>query len=71
MEEDEADSILPDHPNNHHFQQLVNYGNSTAASENSGLANCPDITIVKKEKMDDGKVNNNSDHSNASEDQIK
>ncbi|XP_044761263.1 transcriptional regulator Kaiso-like [Coccinella septempunctata] len=71
MDEDEADSILPDLPNNA-FQQLVNYSatNNSSSSNNSVLANCPDITIVKKEKPEDGKMNNNSDHSE-SNDQIK
>lgn len=64
MDEEEADSILPDLPNQT-FQQLVGYSPS-----NASLENCPDITIVKKERTeeDDSKTNNNSNHS---DDQLK
>ncbi|KAL3278695.1 hypothetical protein HHI36_016231 [Cryptolaemus montrouzieri] len=74
--EDDADTILPDVPSNNVnvFKNLVNYSSNnstTSSSSNSVLANCPDITIIKKEKSDGGKVNNNSDHSDSNSDQIK
>lgn len=72
--DDEADSILPDIPSNNTnvFKNLV-AANSNANTPPSGgnnksvLANCPDITIIKKEKLDQ-KVNNNSDHSDVGSD---
>lgn len=39
------------------------------SSTNSVLANCPDITIIKKEKHDGNKVNNNFEHSDSNNDQ--
>lgn len=71
--DDEADSILPDIPSNNTnvFKNLV-AANSNANTPPSGgnnksvLANCPDITIIKKEKLDQ-KVNN-SDHSDVGSD---
>ncbi|KAJ8983008.1 hypothetical protein NQ317_014305 [Molorchus minor] len=72
--DDEADSILPDMPSNNSnlFKSLMSpTSNATSTSGgNSVLANCPDITIIKKEKPD-AKVNNNSDHSESSSDQGK
>ncbi|XP_060524843.1 protein tramtrack, beta isoform isoform X2 [Cylas formicarius] len=71
--EDEADSILPDIPSNNTnvFKNLVTpcsaSGNRNSPSGNSVLAHCPDITIIKKEKLE-GKVNNNSDHSESNSD---
>uniref|UniRef100_A0A6P7F7L3 Protein tramtrack, alpha isoform-like isoform X1 n=1 Tax=Diabrotica virgifera virgifera TaxID=50390 RepID=A0A6P7F7L3_DIAVI len=69
--DDDADSILPDGPSNnsHLFKNLVS-GSATGGTSSS-LANCPDITIVKKERNDDSKINNNSDHSDSSSDQVK
>lgn len=74
--DDETDSILPDYPSNNSnaFKHLVTSTPSKslppAAGNNSVLANCPDITIIKKEKTD-SKVNNNTDHSENSSDQGK
>lgn len=69
--DDEADSILPDNPSNNTnvFKNLVSSSprRSVSSGNNSVLANCPDITIIKKEKPD-SKVNNNSDHSESSSD---
>lgn len=67
--DDEADSILPDVPSNSNlFKMVTSVANHTSSSSSSGssnsvLANCPDITIIKKEKLENSKVNNNSDHS--------
>lgn len=65
--EDESDSILPDTPaNSSIFKSMMSSASTTSAtSGNSVLANCPDITIIKKEKLEGllGKMNNNSDHS--------
>ncbi|XP_018324247.1 uncharacterized protein LOC108736351 [Agrilus planipennis] len=38
-----------------------------SSTSTSSLPNCPDVTIIKKEKLDNvmGKMNNNSDHSNS------
>lgn len=62
--EEESDSILPDAPqaNSSLFKSMMV---TPPASSNSVLANCPDITIIKKEKLEGllAKVNNNSDHS--------
>lgn len=57
--DDDTDSILPDVPS-----KTSGIGN-TSTSSNSVLQNCPDITIIKKEKIDgtSSKLNNNSDHS--------
>lgn len=72
--DDEADSILPDIPSNNTniFKNLVSTTASTTSTSgsNSVLANCPDITIIKKEKPE-AKVNNNSDHSESNSDQGK
>ncbi|KAJ8961429.1 hypothetical protein NQ318_014676, partial [Aromia moschata] len=72
--DEEADSILPDIPSNNTniFKNLVApAANTTSTSgSNSVLANCPDITIIKKEKPE-AKVNNNSDHSESNSDQGK
>ncbi|XP_018579065.1 uncharacterized protein LOC108917106 isoform X2 [Anoplophora glabripennis] len=72
--DDEADSILPDIPSNNTnvFKNLVSTPASTTSTSgsNSVLANCPDITIIKKEKPE-AKVNNNSDHSESNSDQGK
>ncbi|XP_019880735.1 protein tramtrack, beta isoform [Aethina tumida] len=73
--EEEGDSILPDIPSNNTnvFKSLVSSSVTTStptSSNNSVLANCPDITIIKKEKPD-VKVNNNSDHSESNSDQGK
>lgn len=60
--EEDTDAILPDTPAN----STVYKGATTSTPvSNSVLANCPDITIIKKEKMEGlvGKMNNNSDHS--------
>lgn len=69
--DDEADSILPDNPSNNTnvFKNLVSSTptRTTTSGNNSVLANCPDITIIKKEKPD-SKVNNNFDHSESSSD---
>lgn len=61
--DEDADSILPDVPSNSVYKTSSN--NSTGNTSNSVLPNCPDITIIKKEKLEGlvGKVNNNSDHS--------
>lgn len=68
--DEEADSILPDLPaRNSLFKSVLSNSGNTAS--NSVLANCPDITIIKKEKSDGGKVNNNSDHARDVNDQIK
>ncbi|KAK9878964.1 hypothetical protein WA026_003783 [Henosepilachna vigintioctopunctata] len=74
--EDDTDVILPDVPSNNInvFKNMVNYSSNnstTSSSSNSVLAHCPDITIIKKEKAEAGKVNNNSDHSDSNSDQIK
>lgn len=64
--DDEADSILPDVPSNSNLFKVVTSANNhttSSSSSNSVLANCPDITIIKKEKLENSKVNNNSDHS--------
>ncbi|KAI4458073.1 btb domain transcription factor [Holotrichia oblita] len=65
--DDEADSILPDVPSNSKLFKMVtsatSHTSSSSSSSNSVLANCPDITIIKKEKLESPKVNNNSDHS--------
>lgn len=62
--EEDADTILPDAPSN--YKGIMQPPATTSAPvSNSVLANCPDITIIKKEKMEGlvGKMNNNSDHS--------
>lgn len=85
--DDDADTILPDIPsivnNTNVFKNLIqtstpttnlSLGTATATttSSNSVLANCPDITIIKKEKSEsNSKVNNNSDHSESNSDQGK
>lgn len=82
--DDDADTILPDIPsivnNTNVFKNLVqtttttnsSLSTTTTSSSNSVLANCPDITIIKKEKTDtNSKVNNNSDHSESNSDQGK
>lgn len=58
--EEDTDAILPDAPTN----SSTAYKGATPVSK-SVLANCPDITIIKKEKVEGlvGKMNNNSDHS--------
>lgn len=67
--DEEGDSILPDvSPTSSLFKNVT----STHASSNSSksvLPNCPDITIIKKEKLESlmGKMNNNSDHSGNSD----
>lgn len=66
--EDDGDSILPDAPSNSTvFKNMMVSTASTPSttSSNSVLANCPDITIIKKDKLEGllAKVNNNSDHS--------
>lgn len=65
--DEEGDSILPDNPSNTAFfkSMLAASASPSTTSSNSVLANCPDITIIKKEKLEGllGKVNNNSDHS--------
>lgn len=65
--EDEGDSILPDTPSNSSLfkSMMVTPTAPSTTSSNSVLANCPDITIIKKEKLEGllAKVNNNSDHS--------
>lgn len=62
--EEDNDAILPDTPSNYKGIMQQPATTSTPVS-NSVLANCPDITIIKKEKMEGlvGKMNNNSDHS--------
>ncbi|XP_056641217.1 protein tramtrack, alpha isoform-like [Diorhabda carinulata] len=69
--DDENDSVLPDVPSNNSnvFKNLVTTSNPSGTS--SSLANCPDITIVKKERSEGGKINNNSDHSESNSDQSK
>lgn len=60
--EEDADANLPNASTN----STVYKGAVTSTPvSNSVLANCPDITIIKKEKMEGlvGKMNNNSDHS--------
>ncbi|XP_076250478.1 uncharacterized protein LOC143190201 isoform X2 [Rhynchophorus ferrugineus] len=71
--DDEIDSILPDIPSNNTsvFKNLV-AANANINSPHTGgnsvvLAHCPDITLIKKEKID-LKMNNNSDHSENSND---
>ncbi|CAG9823518.1 unnamed protein product [Phaedon cochleariae] len=67
--EEEADSILPDNPANsvNVFQSLVtSVSPGPTPSANSSLANCPDISIVKKERPE-STVNNNSDHSESAD----
>lgn len=64
--EEEGDSILPDAPSNSSiFKSMMVSSTPPTTSSNSVLANCPDITIIKKEKLEGllAKVNNNSDHS--------
>lgn len=72
--DDETNSILPDNPSNNTnvFKNLVSFSpRKLFQSDNdSVLANCPDITIIKKEKSE-SMVNNNSDHSESSSDQGK
>lgn len=67
--DEEGDSILPDLPNTSVFKN-VKSANSTPTTSSSNattsvLPNCPDVTVIKKEKLEGllGKVNNNSDHS--------
>lgn len=62
--EEDTDTILPDTPSNSSVYKGIIQQSATTSS-NSVLANCPDITIIKKEKMEGmvGKMNNNSDHS--------
>lgn len=57
--EDDLDSLRSE-------SNSVNYKVTSNSSGNSVLPNCPDITIIKKEKLDNNlssKMNNNSDHS--------
>lgn len=57
--DEDTDAILPDLPTNSGtFKNVTN----NITNSKSVLPNCPDITIIKKEKME-GKINNNSDHS--------
>lgn len=67
--EEDTDSILPDVPSV--YKGLMQTATTSAPVSNSVLAHCPDITIIKKEKMEGvlGKVNNNSDHSERSGEQ--
>lgn len=64
--EEDTDAILPDTPPTN-YKSLMQSGATTSTPvSNSVLANCPDITIIKKEKLEGlvgGKMNNNSDHS--------
>lgn len=75
-EEEEQDSVLNDTPpppplNNSSSSLFKSLISSTInSSGNSVLANCPDITIIKKEKLE-SKVNNNSEHSDSNSDQTK
>ncbi|XP_065169972.1 longitudinals lacking protein, isoforms H/M/V-like isoform X2 [Atheta coriaria] len=55
--DDDNEVITPDAL----YQQIT----SVVASTSNVLPNCPDITIIKKEKMDTSRINNNSDHSDA------
>ncbi|XP_044259799.1 uncharacterized protein LOC123008185 [Tribolium madens] len=71
--DEEGDTVLPDVPSSNNtslFKNLLSNAINTSTSSNSVLANCPDITIIKKEKHE-GKVNNNSDHSDSNSDQTK
>lgn len=65
--EEDADTILPDTPSNSMSYKSTTQPPATTSTpvSNSVLANCPDITIIKKEKLEGllGKMNNNSDHS--------
>lgn len=72
-EEEEHDSVLNDAPplndsTSSLFKSLIS--STINSSGNSVLANCPDITIIKKEKLE-SKVNNNSEHSDSNSDQTK
>lgn len=59
-DDDDADSIQSDIPSNNSAYKV-----SSNSSGNSVLPNCPDITIIKKDKLESlaSKMNNNSDHS--------
>ncbi|CAG9765245.1 unnamed protein product [Ceutorhynchus assimilis] len=64
--DEETDSILPDIPNSSNpFKNKVS--SSDSSSRKAALPNHPDITLIKKEKIDEA-VNNNSDHSESSSD---
>lgn len=57
--DDDLDSIQSDVPSNNSVYKVT-----SNSSGNSVLPNCPDITIIKKDKIDlTSKMNNNSDHS--------
>lgn len=73
--DEETDSILPDLPSNTSVFKNASTTNNTSTSSSSSssnattsvLPNCPDVTVIKKEKLQElmGKVNNNSDHSSS------
>ncbi|KAF5276065.1 hypothetical protein FQA39_LY00861 [Lamprigera yunnana] len=69
--DEESDSVIPDHPvNTSIFKSNKSSNSSPVLSTNattSVLPNCPDVTVIKKEKLEGllGKMNNNSDHSNS------
>lgn len=58
--DDDVDSVQSDGPSNNSVYKVT-----SNSSGNSVLPNCPDITIIKKDKLDSlaSKMNNNSDHS--------
>lgn len=58
--DDDVDSIQSDGPSNNSVYKVT-----SNSAGNSVLPNCPDITIIKKDKLDSltSKMNNNSDHS--------
>lgn len=70
--DDDGDSILPEiqhtiFKNNKSSNNIATSSNSNTTT--SVLPNCPDVTVIKKEKLESlvgGKVNNNSDHSSNS-----
>lgn len=59
--DDEKDAILPDIPARPSSSSSARSSSQLTAS--NILQNHPDITIIKKEKKEEVKVNNNSDHS--------
>ncbi|KAF5299500.1 hypothetical protein FQR65_LT01083 [Abscondita terminalis] len=67
--DEDGDSILPDLPIKVYKSKPPN--NTTLGSTNNAttsvLPNCPDVTVIKKEKLEGilGKMNNNSDHSSS------
>ncbi|KAB0789982.1 hypothetical protein PPYR_15728 [Photinus pyralis] len=70
--DEDGDSILPDLPSNINVYKNMKSSNNSPASSTSNattsvLANCPDVTVIKKEKLEGliGKMNNNSDHSSS------